>query len=153
MDIHEFIEKIELANEAITIANEILNNNDVKIFINKHKLDNLRKQDGNPISAAEDTIFEILEKQSGLKKFELIRKVRDSYYVLYRQIGMAVLKNNTNFTLHMIGELFGKDHATVLHSVKAIKNYGDTKDYRYNIYKEIEKRFVAIYSLELKKET
>lgn len=82
-----------------------------------------------------------LEKIEGLSDDELLaydiiqyihlkRKVREDYYKikdthrkysLPRQMAMTIIKNNTKLSLVEIGVIFGgRDHATVLHSLKKI---------------------------------
>lgn len=43
-----------------------------------------------------------------------------------RQIISYFAKKETSLTLDKIGQYFGKDHATALHSVKTVNNYIDT---------------------------
>jgi hypothetical protein len=51
------------------------------------------------------------------------RKTRKREIVFARQVAMYLIKKHTKLSLKKIGEYFGgKDHATVLHSVKTIDN-------------------------------
>lgn len=53
--------------------------------------------------------------------------------VLYPRIYlMAYLRLTQKDTLHSIGELFGYDHATVLHAVNNYKNLVETNDELFN---------------------
>lgn len=47
-------------------------------------------------------------------------------YVKIRQIASYFFKLYTDLSLHDIGYAFNKDHATVLNSIKKVKNYIDT---------------------------
>lgn len=47
-------------------------------------------------------------------------------YVQVRQITMTLAKLQSRMSLTAIGNPFGKDHATVLHSIKTVKNLIDT---------------------------
>lgn len=42
--------------------------------------------------------------------------------VLARQVCMALMRFSTDMTLARIGRYFGRDHATVLHAIKAVHN-------------------------------
>jgi hypothetical protein len=54
--------------------------------------------------------------------------------VKVRQVSMFFLREFTRLSLNQIGGLFGRDHATVLHSIKQVHNHCDTeKDYREQI--------------------
>lgn len=57
-------------------------------------------------------------------------KSRKRQYVKTRQISMFLLNEHFKgkVKLKEIGELFMKDHTTVLHSVKSIQNFLDIKD-------------------------
>ncbi len=58
---------------------------------------------------------------------QLVVRTRKRKVVLPRQIGMALSKVKTKHTLDSIGFYWGGfDHATVLHSVKTVKNLLDT---------------------------
>jgi len=54
----------------------------------------------------------------------LITRKRD--IVLPRQVAMAMIMNKQRGSLADIGEFFKKDHATVSHSVKTIRNLRET---------------------------
>lgn len=53
-------------------------------------------------------------------------KLRKRELVLVRQVIMYMLKSFTNMTLHDIGGVFTKDHATVLHGIRTINNLIET---------------------------
>ena len=53
-------------------------------------------------------------------------KSRKREYVLIRQVTMTMAKLKSNLTLTVIGAPFGKDHATVIHAVKTVKNLSET---------------------------
>ena len=56
----------------------------------------------------------------------LITRSRLSEYCLPRQVAMYLLNKNTKLSSGKIGSLFNRDHATVLHSITAIRNYIET---------------------------
>lgn len=62
-----------------------------------------------------------------LSLYELCSTNRQRNIVLPRQQAMFFIKHNTKLSLSEIGEKFsGKDHATVLHAIKTIRNLFDT---------------------------
>jgi len=68
-------------------------------------------------------IIEVVRMFYGLEQgFETTRN-RQTDIVLARQMAMYMIRRETSLSLKNIGRLFKKDHATVLHSVNAIKNY------------------------------
>ncbi|KKP51579.1 MAG: Chromosomal replication initiator protein DnaA [candidate division TM6 bacterium GW2011_GWF2_33_332] len=66
---------------------------------------------------------------------------RRKEYVMARQISMYLSKDLTRFSLAVIGvEHAGRDHATVLHSIKTITNFIDINDHdvTLNVKKSID---------------
>ena len=64
-----------------------------------------------------------MAEEFGATLQELKTKRRNKNIVLPRQIAMFISRELTNLSLPEIGEFFGgKDHTTVLHSYKKIKN-------------------------------
>jgi len=49
-------------------------------------------------------------------------KSRKRNFVKARFIAMHFIKNNTSLTLKVIGDIVGRDHTTVIHSLQTIKN-------------------------------
>ena len=74
----------------------------------------------------------------------MFSKRRPRTIALPRQIAMYLMRNLTNLPLKEIGEEFGgRNHATVLHSCKAVSNLLDTdKAFRRQV-EEIEKQVLA----------
>jgi len=58
-------------------------------------------------------------------------KTRKREFTQARQQAMFIIKNNTRLSLQQVGDLFHRDHATVIHSQKTVENLCDT-DKRYN---------------------
>jgi chromosomal replication initiation ATPase DnaA len=90
----------------------------------------------------EYTVDQILEKVCnfyGLKADALQTKTRKREIVQARQVAMYFSKNFTNSSLSAIGSLIGqRDHATVLHACKIVKNMRETNtDFKHQL-KEIE---------------
>lgn len=56
-----------------------------------------------------------------------------------RQIAMYLIEQNTNLSLHNIGKLFGKTHATVIHSINCVENFFEVNT-KYNKTRQVEIR-------------
>ena len=69
-----------------------------------------------------DDIIQTVCQHFGLETSAIHTKSRKREVVQARQIAMFLAKNNTNLSTAKIGALIGnKDHATVLHACKTIK--------------------------------
>ncbi|MFV1950382.1 MAG: chromosomal replication initiator protein DnaA [Nitrospinota bacterium] len=90
-----------------TLAEEILKD----IFHDKEKSINI------------DNIQKAVVSFFNIKISDLKSKKRDRKFAIPRQIGMYLCRNMTKASLSIIGDRFGgKDHTTVLHSVKKVKS-------------------------------
>lgn len=67
-------------------------------------------------------IEEIVCNYFGVTKYEIMRNTREVDYCRPRQVCMYFYKLYTKYSLGKIGKIFGKDHATVIHSCKTINN-------------------------------
>ena len=56
---------------------------------------------------------------------------RRSDVVCIRQAIMKIARNRTNMTLKQIGEIWGKDHSTIIHGLRRVNNAYDTNDELY----------------------
>jgi len=73
-----------------------------------------------------DDIQEVVCSQLKLERKLLFSKSRKREIVQARQIAMYLAKKHTEYSLSRIGEVLGKkDHATVLHACKTVKNQMD----------------------------
>jgi len=85
------------------------------------------------IKTAYPTLFDILRTVSILSHISIERlkeKTREREIVEKRQFYFKRARDHTKCSLAQIGRLVGKDHATVLHGIKAVNNtYGMIKDY------------------------
>jgi len=81
----------------------------------------------------EVAIYErLICKHLNIEPAMLKYKSRKPAIVIGRQMVMYLIKlRRPTITLHKIGMVYRKDHATVLHSIKAINNIIETKDARY----------------------
>ena len=58
---------------------------------------------------------------------DIVKKTRKRYHLEPRQVAMYLAKRDTTESLSAIGwRLGGKDHATVIHSAKTVKNLLET---------------------------
>lgn len=79
------------------------------------------------------------------------KKTRKREYVQTRQIAMFLSKNLTKESLANIGRNIGdKDHATVLHACKTVKNLIDTDKQVFIDVMEIEKLCYSYVPFEIK---
>ncbi len=100
-----------------------------------------------------DQISNIVEDYYDLPKGSIQNPTRKREVVQARQITMSFLKQYTKYSLAFIGNsLAGKDHATVLHSIKTVSNLKDT-DKQFKIdYDEIEKKVKAYLIYDVSRE-
>jgi len=74
-----------------------------------------------------DQIMAMVCKATGLTPEYLNMKIREPHILLPRQFCHYIASKNTKCTLAAIGAYFGgKDHSTVLSSIKKIQGYLDT---------------------------
>jgi chromosomal replication initiator protein len=114
-----------------TIAYSLLEEEPVTLGLTKEVLKDLLKEPKKLITV--DFIQRCVAEDFGVSLQELKTKRRNKQVVLPRQIAMYLSRELTDLSLPEIGELFGgKDHTTVLHSCKKIKedvyNNPETKE-------------------------
>lgn len=97
-----------------------LKNVPIDIQLAKEVLKNIIKPKEEIISI--DLVQKVVSTYFNLKISDLKIKRKYKNYVLPRQIGMYLSRKLTNASLLEIGEKFGgKDHSTVLHSIKKVE--------------------------------
>lgn len=69
---------------------------------------------------------------------------RDRELVIVRQFITYFLKENTKMTLSQIGNVFGKDHATVLSGIRTIKGLIETDRVIYGQHADLKPRIIKI---------
>lgn len=67
-----------------------------------------------------EQIISLVEKTFAVGREELISKSRKSNVTWARQVAMYLARHYTLYPLEKIGELFGRDHATVIHSFSKV---------------------------------
>lgn len=90
----------------------------------------------NNVTSITDFIEDVMNlcaMHFGVHVVEIKGKKRDREIILARQLSQYIIKEHASFlTLSYVGEtVAGKDHATVLHSIKVINNIIETKDKEY----------------------
>ena len=73
------------------------------------------------IKYSETIIDKIAEYYKILPK-DIKGKSRKRHFVKARFIAMYCIKNNTSLTLKTIGDMVGRDHTTIIHSLRTIEN-------------------------------
>lgn len=79
------------------------------------------KYDNDSIQIQVDMIFDIICKYFGFKREDICSRSRKRELIVPRQILIWFLKNKCKLTLTKIGEIFGLDHTTVIHSCKRVE--------------------------------
>jgi len=82
-----------------------------------------------------DTIIKIICEGEKIRFSDLLGENRKSEIVFTRQLIMYFARQMRIGSLTFIGEKFGKDHATVLHSIKTIENYIEVDKEKGNLIK------------------
>lgn len=77
----------------------------------------------------EKVILRIVHKNTSVNPVKKL-KSRERRYVDSRFLAMKLLRDNLNYSLHKIGSVFNKDHASALHGIRSYKNLMDV-DARY----------------------
>ncbi len=93
---------------------------DISVDFTKEVLKDLIKID--VIEKTPEDILKIVSKFFNVKVFDLKSRKKNNSIVLPRQVAMYVMRKKTALSLPEIGHFFsGKDHSTVIYSIKKIK--------------------------------
>ena len=71
-------------------------------------------------------IIQVVFDYFGVPLFYQRVRNRERKIVLARQVSMYYIRQTTKMSYAEIGEKFALDHATVIHSLKAVNNFRDT---------------------------
>jgi len=125
----------ELEGAMISVlAQASLNKKEITLELTKQIVDNFIKNSNKEISI--DYIQKIVSDYFGLSLDQMNSKTRKRNIVQARQLSMYFSKEHTKASLTQIGLQCGnKDHATVLHACKTVKNLRDT-DKAFRVYME-----------------
>jgi len=94
-------------------------------IVRKQKL-NLRQREAiaNEIIAKVCIYYNITNEQiRGKKRYRTKLPI-----VPARHMAMFIIKEKLNLTLKHIADLFGRDHTTVIHGIRSVKNLSDTEE-------------------------
>lgn len=130
--ISESIRELEGALISL-LAQSTLNRKEISLDLAKAMIDKLITNTQRELSI--DYIQKVVCNYFGMSVDKLNSKTRKREVVQARQIAMYFAKNMTKSSLAIIGaNIGGKDHATVLHACKTVKNLIDTnKRFKDNI--------------------
>ena len=92
----------------------------------REALKNIAKQDEETIDATK--IIEIVCKFYGIKKEDLLARKRTKNIAEARQIAMYLVTEYLNIPLEAVGDIFGKNHATVIYAKNKVAE--DIKQYK-----------------------
>ena len=67
---------------------------------------------------------------------------RDTPIVKARRLFFSLAKEYTSISTTKIGEMVSKDHSTVLHGLKKMKEFGETNDPEWQEYQQYKKLFL-----------
>lgn len=100
--------------------------------------------DSLPVSVIINNVFSIVSNTYGITIDDIKSANRSANISQARNICMYVIKTVTGLTLKEVGAYFGKDHSTVLHSIKkvesSIETDGTFKSTVNNIIREIKEK-------------
>ena len=120
------------------LAYSLLENKPISIELAKGVLKDLLKESHKTITV--DLIQKQVAGFFNLNQQDIKGSKRDKQIVFARQVAMYLSRELTNFSLPEIGGFFGnKDHTTVLHSYKKIKQrLSDNPGLRIDLEKVIQ---------------
>ena len=102
------------------MAHATIYNREVDLDLAQRIVRKISRNESKPITI--DTIIDTVCSHFGLEPSAIHTKSRKRDVVQARQIAMYLAKNNTDYSASKIGTLIGgKDHATVLHACKTIR--------------------------------
>jgi chromosomal replication initiator protein len=89
-------------------------------FLDSRKHPYLKK---SKMVITEEQIFEIVGRDYGLTKEQIISRSRKRECVESRHLIAYIIKRKTRFSLAKIGEMVGgKDHTTIIHSIRTFED-------------------------------
>tara|TARA_B100000900_G_scaffold402562_1_gene408553 strand:- start:925 stop:2001 length:1077 start_codon:yes stop_codon:yes gene_type:complete len=91
-----------------------------------------------------DLLFSIIHKETGLSREEVISKTRKPDYADARRVFAVIIKSNFKVSLRYIGEkLGGRDHATIISSIKKHEDLFDSNKTYTEKYNKINSKFLV----------
>jgi chromosomal replication initiator protein len=104
-------------------------------------LEDLIPENGQEITPA--VILEDTAAYFGLEQADLVSKSRSRSLTTARHVAMYLMRELTGLSLLRIGDLFDRDHTTVLHGIKKIQNLMPARGSVYRQVHELTKRLRA----------
>ena len=92
-----------------------------------------------------DVIIEEVGKFYNISPFDIKGLARTKDIVLARQVAMFVVRKMTNLSLQEIGDVFNRDHTTVMHSLERIETESKKSPEMAEIIKDINANINARY--------
>ena len=93
-----------------------------------------------------DTVYQIVKSTLAIDPLEYLH-TRKRKHVEIRQLTMYFMTEHTKSSLSEIGKFFNRDHATVLHAKKTIKNLIETEEEIKKMYELIKGNLYSSYNL------
>jgi chromosomal replication initiator protein len=130
----------ELEGVLISIAaHASLNQKEIDILLAKEVISQFVKNYNKEITL--EQIQRMVAEHFNLPEDNLQGKTRKRNIVMARQLSMYLAKNLTNYSLVKIGNTFGgRDHSTVIYSIRAIKDLLDTDEKFKSSVTELENK-------------
>ena len=83
----------------------------------------------------------IIARRCGVTVQQLEGRSRKQPIATARQLAMHFIRDkNPTLSLASIGEMFGRDHATVIHAIKTVKNLEETDPDFRELFRSIERQ-------------
>ncbi|MFV0553458.1 MAG: chromosomal replication initiator protein DnaA [Mangrovibacterium sp.] len=129
----------ELEGTLVSLLAYTINKNEITIDLANNVINSLVKS--TKVELSVNHIAKVVCESLNIQLEDMISKTRKREIVQARQLTMYFSKEMTNQSLSAIGAQVGKkDHATVMHACKTIKNLLDTDKNFLTIFKQIERK-------------
>lgn len=137
-NIHTNVRELEGALISL-IARSTLNNREIDMELAREVLRNFVHSLTKEVTV--ETIAKMVSQHFGVEIEQLKDKTRKRAIVMARQLAMYFAQNLTDKSLKVIGEHFGgRDHSTVIHACKAVRDLLETDDSFKETVIEIENK-------------
>lgn len=122
---------------------QLAKNGDVLLSSVKDYIDDLHKKEGKE-KITPEKIISMVADLFDIKIEDIIGKSQSRDCALPRQIAMYLLRSELKMPYMKIGNVFSRDHSTVMTSVKAITSHVDKKDREITFYlQDIQRKLVS----------
>lgn len=119
------------------MAHAIVNDKDIDLQMAEKVIGEFARIETKTITI--DHIIKVVCEHYGIETEKIHDKSRRREIVQARQMAMYLAKQTTDYSAAKIGKLIGdRDHATVLHAVKTVKNQADVDKYFKSELEEIQ---------------